>query len=625
MKTTLKSISVTAAVLLASAMPGWPQPRPKPIRPPCPLAIPGHATVLNLKVTGEATDSSTVKLSWSGPKGTYTYQEVGGSLGGSKYLSDIPLTPECNPFTNPTLTGCQPLKIIQAVVIVEGISPPASPHIFVVKGPDLCGTATVVLPPGSPPPLSTLDEVMTDISRAGRMVAVSVSAADKQTALAASDSGGLFRTENGGDTWQHVDAFPPFRIVDVAFAEAGAADPNVVIATTIKDAQISPTTNTGGIWRSTDLGTSWSHIQLPASCPPPLNAHGIAFSGTNSVFVAADCGLLASTNLGSTWNNIFPTAVRSVVVQSSTSSTLIDVCQQGGGHRRSTDGGTTWSPLHSGPTCETAHALAVSPLENNILFATFAVSKGTGLRESDDGGQTWIDLQATSNNERPVWVRTNCPTDQHATHFDLYFPGRLVTCSNSAGGLRCPSNAGESWLRVPQLTLNHDLNGLAFEPGGDCPLLMVADYGVFRTGGTTPDACAIGWEHVGRASTGIGSRDVRGRRPRRQRRAARDAALLPASLALYCLEFDECRESFRPRRTAKDRQSVCRSERRDPYTPGRFRAPSCRLRSRGSARVRRRGRRDAEKPHARDRRSRPARRQRRSPSAHRARRSGSPD
>jgi photosystem II stability/assembly factor-like uncharacterized protein len=365
-------------------------------------------------------------------------------------------------------------------------------------------------PSPSPVPVATLEEFKTDIPRAGRMVAVTVSAADKQIALAAGESGGLFRTTDGGNSWQHVDGLPPFRIVDVAFAEPGATNTRVVIATAIKDAHLNAVANNGGIWRSDDAGLTWTHIALPASCPPPQSAHGIAYVSASTVFVAADCGVLSSSDLGATWAPILNEPARSVVAHTSGNNTLIDVCLQERAHRRSTDGGTTWSAKHPGPTCETAHAIAVSPLESNVLFATFARAPGTGLSESDDGGQSWIDLGATAYNERPVWVRTRQAIDQNATHFDLYFPGRRVTCTNSLTGQRCPTNAMETWFRVPASGLNHDLNGLAFDPWGRCPLLMVADYGVYRAATAPPPTCGADadWVHVGRASTGVGSLQI---------------------------------------------------------------------------------------------------------------------
>jgi photosystem II stability/assembly factor-like uncharacterized protein len=367
-------------------------------------------------------------------------------------------------------------------------------------------------PPPPTPVVATLQEVQTDIPRGGRSVTGTVSPVDNKVAIVATESGGLFRTSDGGNTWQHIDVLAPFRIQDVAFAEPSASNGQVVIATAIKDAQVSATANSGGIWRSADAGLTWGHVSPAASCAPPQSAFGIAYSGANLVFVAADCGLLFSSDLGSTWTQILSGALRSVIAQPAGTGTLIDVCLQGGGHRRSTDGGGTWSPAHLGPTCETPHAIAISPLETNVLFATFAASKGTGLRESDDGGQTWpTDLTATAFNERPVWVRTRKASDRDPAHFDLYFPGRRVTCTNASVAPRCPSNAGETWARVPSTPINHDINGMAFDPGGNCPLLMMADYGVYKSGSPSPGASCgddAAWTQVGRASTGLRSLQI---------------------------------------------------------------------------------------------------------------------
>ncbi len=340
-------------------------------------------------------------------------------------------------------------------------------------------------------------------------VAVTVSPTDSQVAIVASDSGGLFRTTDGGTTWQHIDAFAPFRVNDVAFAAPSSSIGQVVLATTVRDAQTDSNANYGGIWRSVDSGLSWSHVAPPTSCTLPQSAFEIAYLGPNDVFVAADCGVLSSSDLGATWT-MLPSTVRarSVVARPSPTGTLLDVCLFGLGHRRSTDGGATWSPIHSGPICTTPHSVAASPLERDVLFA---IAQGHHLIESDDGGQTWpIDLQATAYNERPVWVKTRPAADQDPSHFDLYFPGRRVTCSNTVP--RCPSNnPGERWARVPDSNLNHDINGLAFDPQGSCPVLMVGDYGVYRRGDPSANApCGAdsAWTHVGRASTGLGSLQI---------------------------------------------------------------------------------------------------------------------
>ena len=100
-----------------------------------------------------------------------------------------------------------------------------------------------------------------NIRWSGRTVSASVSTANTNVALAASESGGLFRTANGATTWTHVDSLARFRVQDVRFSPRNA---QIVLATTSGDWS---TVNQGGIWRSTDAGVTWTRpSQTAISC-----------------------------------------------------------------------------------------------------------------------------------------------------------------------------------------------------------------------------------------------------------------------------------------------------------------------------------------------------------------------
>jgi photosystem II stability/assembly factor-like uncharacterized protein len=369
--------------------------------------------------------------------------------------------------------------------------------------------AVSCVPTAVTPVIVTLDEVHTDIGRGGRSVAVSASAVSKQIAIVGTESGGLFRTTDGGGSWQHIDAFAPFRIEDVAFAEPGASNTSVVIVTASNDAQTNAVANSGGIWRSTDAGVTWAHVSAPG-CFLPQSAFGIAFTGPNRVFVGSSCGLLSSTDLGATWTTLDGIQTKSVIARELGGSLVLDVCTPNLRSRHSTDGGVSWNAGFTGLACDTPHAIAGSPIEANVVFAVYP---GGMLVESDDGGLTWpIDLGATSNNNRPQWVRTRKAMDGDPSHFDLYYPGRVVTCNSTPGAQRCATNVAENWPRLPSSpVLNHDINGIAFVPGNACPWLMAADYGVYRAVPTAlgaPCGPASGWTHVGKASNGLHSLQI---------------------------------------------------------------------------------------------------------------------
>lgn len=113
--------------------------------------------------------------------------------------------------------------------------------------------------------------------------------------------GGLYQTRNGGTTWRRVESFPGLTGGWVKFCPS---DPEILIATCGYDTK---TDRHIGVWRSTDHGFSWQKpgpdIYAPdARCPDRCGAAGICWvPGSNTVYVATDCGLIRSDNNGRDW------------------------------------------------------------------------------------------------------------------------------------------------------------------------------------------------------------------------------------------------------------------------------------------------------------------------------------
>ena len=89
-------------------------------------------------------------------------------------------------------------------------------------------------------PKSDVTIVPPKVPAGGRAVAIAVSQSDAKRLVVATESGGLFRTFDGGVSFQHLDAFPTLFAVDVVMA---SLDPNIVIATARDD---FATTSGGG-------------------------------------------------------------------------------------------------------------------------------------------------------------------------------------------------------------------------------------------------------------------------------------------------------------------------------------------------------------------------------------------
>ncbi len=335
----------------------------------------------------------------------------------------------------------------------------------------------------------------------GRTVAVDVDPGDPATALAASESGGLFRTTDDGVHWSHIDTLVPFRMSDVKYAPG---DRRIVIATASSDS--GRKVNGGGIWRSTDGGLTWSK---PATANPPCNAranaYGIAFEpASQNVYVGTDCGVAVSNDRGATWTH---RALAATLGIAATSGGIVDTCS-GDGHHRSTDSGATFGVANAiGGTSSCpgtgVHAIAISPSESNVVFSIHQQASSPApnacsganavslwsLDESDDGGVTWNSI-GTACPSRPPSVETRVSTDGTAGHIDLYFSGGLNyqrgTCTSSGGpGLRCSGvlpGAGS-----PNVTLDHaDPSQVAFTTATsgstlNCAVYLPGDNGVGKS------------------------------------------------------------------------------------------------------------------------------------------------
>ncbi len=321
---------------------------------------------------------------------------------------------------------------------------------------------------------------------------------------AASEWGGIYKSTDAGHKWTRLDAHLPTATWDV---EVSPADSNRVIATSFYDGRVQ---SLAGINVSTNGGTTWTH---PASATPPDNfcrtadrreepsAFGIAFDpeNANKVYVGTNCGLAISTDAGSTWRFVDPTPnngandVWDVVVHH---GGTIDLCGDDG-HRRSTDGGATWTTARANGTPLPAGicSIAASPDEPHVLFAV----SGTLIFETDDGGGSWnTEFTNPSEQGRIPFVLTN---DRAGRNFDLWFGDTSLhrascvtpTAPAPGGSARCPASSSWAGAFTRDAGAHDDMGDVLFSKSAQgtvaCPLLMSSDGGVYFNTRTTASTC----------------------------------------------------------------------------------------------------------------------------------------
>lgn len=193
--------------------------------------------------------------------------------------------------------------------------------------------------------------------------------------------GGIYLTEDGGDTWAEVLDGHDFSSVEIC-----PSDPQVVYAST-----------RGGFFRSQDGGRTWQQMAGSNWGPPdvvvgwPIDMQCDPRLATRIFVNAYGGGIFLSEDGGSTWRTASKgytgAQMRDIVVVSGDPARVYAAARSG--LFASTDGGENWLGLGYGVARDLeALTIAVDPADPEHLLAVF-IDSGSLPKVSYDSGQTW--------------------------------------------------------------------------------------------------------------------------------------------------------------------------------------------------------------------------------------------
>jgi photosystem II stability/assembly factor-like uncharacterized protein len=338
--------------------------------------------------------------------------------------------------------------------------------------------------------------------RGGRSTTVTGVPGDIFTYYQGTTGGGVWKTTDGGTSWQNIsDGF--FNTTGIGSIAVAPSNPNIVYVGTGESPVRGVKTSHGdGLYKSTDAGATWTHMGLEAT--RHISRVYIHPDNPDKIYVAAqgnpwgpneERGIYLSEDGGASWEKILYVNDHSGIVDLSVDAanpnfmmaTSWDfmrkpwVVQSGGpGSRvyKTTDGGANWKEITKGlPELKGKMGVAISPANSKVVYlAIEAKEREGGVYRSDDEGESfrqtsndpttfarawyYMHIIADPSDEDEVWVmngaamksidggKTFSPMrGSHPDHHALWINpenSNIMANSNDGGG-SVTFNGGKTW------------------------------------------------------------------------------------------------------------------------------------------------------------------------------------
>ncbi len=359
-------------------------------------------------------------------------------------------------------------------------------------------------------PGARVDKAVTWVNRgpgnvAGRAREILVDPDDPTTNTwyVASVGGGVWKTTDAGASWRQLsDEIPNLPVSALVQAPSNH---NVFYAGTGESFYSVDVLNGNGILKSTDRGETWTPLASTVGDYRFNNISRIIVSPTDPNLVLASTtvgrfkadydstsNIFRSTNGGASWSVVWTETGTGVfgdprilqLIADPTDFNIQYACVYGGGIRKSTNAGLTWTSINTGISNLTGRfELAVSPVNHNYLFAASQGSAHSELWVSLNGGTTWAETFETTT--EPNWLGSQgwydntiaCdPTDARIVYVGGPELWKITLASIGSTSRTTTRLATYSWPHPD----HHMIKTVAL-PGGGWYLLGTSDGGVNRT------------------------------------------------------------------------------------------------------------------------------------------------
>ena len=273
--------------------------------------------------------------------------------------------------------------------------------------------------------------------RGGRVTAVAGALDQPLVYYMGATGGGVWKTTDGGLTWQ-ATSDKDFTAGSIGAIAVAPSDPNVVYVGTGESPIRGNLSPGDGMYRSTDAGKTWIKVgladagQIAHIAVHPRNADLVYVAVLGHAFAPnATRGVFRSKDGGKTWEKILfkndSTGAIDLAMDPTNPRILYAGFWQavrrpwelvsggpGSGIWKSTDGGDTWKDITRSRGLPEGIigkiGLAVSPVSHDRVWALVEADSG-GLFRSNDGGATWTRSSGDNEIRQRAWYFTHVVAD----------------------------------------------------------------------------------------------------------------------------------------------------------------------------------------------------------------------
>ncbi len=330
----------------------------------------------------------------------------------------------------------------------------------------------------------------------GRIADIAINPDDPSQWYVAVGSGGVWKTNNAGTTWQPI--FDKQASYSIGCITIDPSDANIIWVGSGENVGGRHVGYGDGVYRSIDGGASWKNMGLKKS--EHISKIIVHPENSNTVWVAAqgplwskggERGLYKTTDGGQNWKKVLGDAewvgVTDIVIDPDNPDQLYAATWQrhrniaaymgggpGSGIHRSNDGGETWEKLKNGlPGSNMGKiGLAISPQNPDVLYAAIELDRRKGgLYRSENRGGSWKKQSDTVSGGTGPHYYQELYASPH--QFDRIYLADVR--------MRISNDGGKSFTRMKERFKHSDNHALVFREDNPDYLLVGTDGGLYES------------------------------------------------------------------------------------------------------------------------------------------------